>query len=235
MGYPRKRPASAGAAPERKRGVGVRAGGLAKRDFRSMVRKELLRTSETKQRSSYVSTTTLKHNTFYSNPYTCTLYDGDTKENKSGEDVYLKALTVKMHFNTFADRPQVMFRILLIRTPKHKEFESPNNLFTPMSTTATNYYLAFPHTDSVTVLQEKFVQINGTSHWDATGTLVSKQMGTACVIKHDFKNQKVKYDGNAIKDFAIRLLVLAYDAHGTVSTDNLATMEHVHRLYFKDP
>ncbi len=200
-----------------------------------MVRKELLRTSETKQRTSYVSTTTLKHNTWYTNPYLTTLYDGDTKENKSGEDVFLKALTVKMHFNTFGDRPQVMFRIMLVKTPKHKEFEAPNTLFNPMSTTATNYLLAFPHTDSVTVLQEKFLQIKGDSHWDATSTLVSKQMGAACAIRHDFKDAKTKYDGNAIKDYAIRLLVLAYDAHGTVATDNLATMELTHRLYFKDP
>lgn len=200
-----------------------------------MVRKELLRTSETKQRTSYVSTTTLKHNTWYNNLYLMSLYHGDTRENMSGEDVFLKGLTVKMHFNTFSDRPQVMFRIMLVKTPKDKEFAAPNDLFNPMSTTATNYLLAFPHTDIVTVLEEKFVKVNGTSHWDATGTLVSKQMGTAAVITHDFKNAKTKYFGNAIKDYAIRLLVLAYDAHGTVSTDNLATMELTHRLYFKDP
>lgn len=200
-----------------------------------MVRKEILRTTETKQRTSYVSTTTLKHNSWYSNSTLITIYDGDGKDNKTGEDVFLKGLTAKMHFNTFPDRPQVMFRVMLVKVPKNKEAVSPNELFNPMSTTATNYLLAFPHTDTVTVLQEKFVKVNGTSHWDATGTLVSKKMGTTAVIKYDFKDVKTKYDGSAIKDYGVRLLVLAYDSHGTVSTDNLATMEMTHRLYFKDP
>lgn len=199
-----------------------------------MVRKELLRTSETKQRTSYVSTTTLKHNTWYNNLYLMTLYDGTDRDNLTGEEVFLKALTIKMHFNTFADRPQVMFRIMLVKLPTGVT-SAPADLFNPMSTTATNYLLAFPHTDMVQVLQEKFVQVNGTSHWDATGTLVSKQMAATCVLKHDFNNLKTKYNGSSPKDFSIRLLVLAYDAHGTLATDNLATMEMTHRLYFKDP
>jgi hypothetical protein len=62
-----------------------------------------------------VSTTTLKHNKWYNNLSLMTLYDGDSGENKSGEGVFLKSSTVKMHFNTFADRPQVMFRIMLRR------------------------------------------------------------------------------------------------------------------------
>ncbi len=202
-----------------------------------MVRKELLRTCETKQRSSYITQQTLKHNTWYSNYGLLNLFEGTDRDNRTGEDVYLKALTIKMHFNTFSDRPQVMFRCMLVRVPTDKKGTTTDNLFQwAASAGATNYMLAFPHTDIVTVLAEKFVQIKGDSHWDNIGTLVSKQMATTCVLSYNFKmGQRVKYYDNEPRDFSIRLLVLAYDAHGTLVSDNLATMETMFRLYFKDP
>jgi len=66
-------------------------------------------------------------------------------------------------------------------------------------------------------------------------TTVQKDLAETCYLHASLSNIRTRYDSNKPKFFGIRLLILAYDAHGTLTTDNIADFEAVSRLYFKDP
>jgi hypothetical protein len=221
-----------------------RTGGFAKRDakrqrksgllgssnnFRSLVRKELLRTTETKMKTYYTGMQNLYHNTWYSDDAMSYISQGDGKEHRGGDEVFLRMMVTKLHINSKPDRQASMIRALLVRVPADKGASPAADLLEG----GTNGILNFVNTNECAILAQKIVRMQGTTVWD-NGT-VKKDLNQSVVLKYNFKNQKTRYDGNYPKFFTIRLLVLAYDSHGTLTSDNIADFMMVSRLYFKDP
>lgn len=208
--------------------------GYRKSNFRSLVRKEVLRTAETKVRTSYSTTTDLYHNSWYNGTGMMYVQQGDTMDTRSGDEIWPSFLHAKLSLNTKSDRPQVMFRCLLVKLPIAIQANSPSDWFQG----SPNQLINFKDGKDITILAEKIVKCSGDSAWNSGGSGVTthlKDMGAICELKYKFPAQKVTYDGSYPKYWNIRLLVLAYDAHGTLSTDNIADLEWCTRLYFKDP
>lgn len=221
-----------------------RRGGFAKRDakrqrkggllgnntkFRSMVRKEILRTTETKMSTLYQLSTNLFHNTWDSQNGLIQLSQGDSKTQRNGDEVYLQSLVVKLHINSKPDRQATMVRALLVRVPADKATVSPDLLFEGGS----NGILQFVNTSECAILSQKIVRMQGTTVWDAGTT--KKDLNSKITLYYNFKNLKTKFDENYPKFFQVRLLVLAYDSHTTLTSDNIADYMLTSRLYFKDP
>lgn len=223
-----------------------RAGGFAKRDakrqrksgllgssakFRSAVRKEILRTTETKMRTSVQGVTSLYHNTWNSSSWLMNLPKGDGQEHRDGDEVFLRQLVTKLHFNTKPDRQSMTIRAMLIQVPSHHASTSANALFQATA----NLIIAFPDKRDMKVLAQKVVKLQGDTVWNSSDT-VKKDLSATIVLTANFHNRRVVYDSaDEPKDFAVRLLIAAYDAHGTLTTDNIADFMASSRLYYKDP
>lgn len=194
-----------------------------------MVRKEVLRTTETKMKTLQTGSQTLNHNTWFSDSSMSYIAQGDGKDHRSGDEVFLQTMVTKVHINSKPDRQASMIRALLVRVPADKADTPAADLFEG----GTNGILNFVNTNECAILAQKIVRMQGTTIWD-NGT-VKKNLNQSIVLKANFKNQKVRYDHNYPKFFSIRLLLLAYDSHSTLLSDNIADYMMVSRLYFKDP
>lgn len=233
MGYPRKRAQSAGANAGKRFKPPTRGGGFAGRNMRSMVRKEILRTTETKMHTQYANTVNLNHNSWYYNGNALSIVQGDGKNQMVGEEVFLRNMVVKLHFNTKPDRSQVMLRVMLVKIPADKDSTSMNLLFEG----STNGMIAMPNVTECIILTEKTVRMSGTSQYavpSGAGT-VFKDLAETCTLRYNFKDTKTKYDAGKPKYYNIRLAVVAYDAHSTLTGDTIAEMQFTSRVFFKDP
>lgn len=229
MPYPTKRAASAGAATRKRRA----GGGFSGRNMRSMVRKELLRTTETKMHTQFANTTNLNHNTWYYNGNCLAIVQGDGKNQMVGEEVFLRNMVVKMHFNTKPDRPQVMLRCMLVKIPADKDTTNMNLLLEG----SANGMIAMPNVTECSILTEKTVRMSGTSQYalPSGSGIVNKDLSQTCTLRYNFHDVKTKYDAGKPKFYNVRLAVVAYDAHNTLIQDTIADMQFTSRVFFKDP
>lgn len=213
---------------KRQRKAGL-LGGSAK--FRSAVRKEILRTTETKMRTQEQGLTSLYHNNWHSSYWVAAVQRGDQISQRDGDELFLQRIVTKLHINSKPDRQSIMIRALLVKVPSHSGTVAANTLFEGDS----NVILGFPDTREVTVLAQKIVKLQGGSTVWNTADSVQKDLSATVVLSANFYNRKVKYEGEYPRDFHVRLLVAAYDSHGSLTTDNIADYMASSRLYFKDP
>ena len=94
-----------------------------------MVRKELFRTTETKMLTQHTGPTNLYHNTWNQHNWLADIAQGDSKGNRSGDEVFLQTIVTKLHFNSKPDRQASMIRALLVRVPADKANASASTLF----------------------------------------------------------------------------------------------------------
>lgn len=222
-----------------------RMGGFAKRDakrqrkggllggsakFRSAVRKEILRTTETKMRTQQQGVTSLYHNNWHSSFWVAAVQRGAQISQRDGDEIFLQRIVTKLHINSKPDRQSLTVRALLVKVPSHSGEVSANTLFEGDS----NVILGFPDTREVTVLAQKIVKLQGDTVWSSSDT-TQKDLSATIVLNANFYNRKTKYEGEYPRDFHVRLLVAAYDSHGSLTTDNIADYMASSRLYFKDP
>lgn len=233
MGFTRKRAQPFGANASAKRPNSAPGAAVRARGVRSMVRKELLRTAETKQNTLYINRANLQHNTWYYNNNMISIAQGDGHNQMVGEEIFLRNLVVKLQFNSKQDRPQLMFRVMLLRVPADKNTTAIASLFEGSS----NAMIALPTTSEVRILAEKTVRMRGSSHWTyASGsTVVQKDLAETCELSCSLGSLKTRYDAGLPKFFNIRLAIVAYDAHTTLTSDVVADFEFNSRVFFKDP
>lgn len=173
----------------------------------------------------------LYHNTWDSANWMMALPQADGQGGRTGDEVFLQSLVVKMHFNSKPDRQSMTIRALLVKVPSHLSNTTANTLFLG----SDNKILVFPDQRDMKVLAQKVVRLQGDTVWNSSDT-VQKDLSATMNLKANFYNSRTRYDAaNEPMDFQIRLLVVAYDSHGTLTTDNIADYMVTTRLYFKDP
>jgi len=200
--------------------------------MRSMVRKEILRTTETKVNTFSPTRTSLYHNV-WGGQRLLSIVQGDGKDQMIGDEIFLQSVHLRIHVNTKPDRPQVMIRAMLVRVPSDKHTAAAASLFEG----STNAMLSGPNLAEMTIVAEKTIKLRGTSQWvvPSGAATVGKDLADVITFSHNFGNKRTKYDSNYPKFGQMRLLIAAYDAHGTLTSDNIADYECNVRTFFKDP
>lgn len=181
--------------------------------------------------TSSQSSTSLYHNSWYSSGTMLTLPQGNSVGARAGDEVFLQALVCKLHFNSKPDRQAQMIRAMLVKVPTEHATTAATALFTGGS----NNVLTFPDRREVQILDQKIVRMQGNTVWSTSNDDVKKDLNATVVLKAKFYNARTYYDYTDPKHFRVRLLIVAYDSHGTLTTDNIADFEMCSRLYFKDP
>lgn len=161
---------------------------------------------------------------------------GTNQFTRVGDKVWGKGLKVKMWLSNKLDRSNVIYRIYAITMPVDSLTANPSNLWSG-SVTGNNFLLEIINTDKYKVLYQKVINCQTTSKW--TGGDVQRETSRY----HSFYlklNRMIGYsaDNGQVPKYQrdiIGIGVVAYDASGTLLTDNIASYRLKSRFYFKDP
>lgn len=170
--------------------------------------------------------------------------DGTTQAGRIGDSVYAMRLSIKLWLATKADRPNVMFRIFIVAVPSNQAgISNPANLFKGF---AGNKMIDNINTDVYSVVYHRIVKItHGDTSLEKGGVdpLADAQLHEVSkMVKINLRlNRKINYivetgNGDVCKEKRdnLSLVIIPYDATGTLVTDNIASYSYHSMFYYKD-
>jgi len=199
-----------------------------------LIRRTVLRVAEPKHTITNVAKVELYHNTF---SYSLHLNDsaamptqGTGDNMRVGDQIQVNGFKIRALFGQKADRPNVNFRWFVIEAPKGLG-ASYANFFQNVT---SNVLLDEVNTDAVKVIR--------------SGGMRPNQAGLTATGDDEFTFAKKWYIpykrlykfGPAAATTAhnqpeVYLIVFAYDAYGSLITDNIAYISAVKEVFYKDP
>jgi hypothetical protein len=170
---------------------------------------------------------------------------GTGRANRVGDKIMPLSMTMKLWIASKADRPNVMFRVIIAKMPKSIGNTTTNSsnvyLFQTAQLGATGNTMVMPvdHDKGIKPYYDRTFNILGQhpASFDGSITAAKKE-------KHILKRIKIKrkrasaiiYDSATqnIVNAPLALFVIPYDSYGTVVTDNIASFSFQMRMYYKD-
>lgn len=208
-------------------------------NFDKRVRKIALDTvkkqSETKLSTFGEENVQLYHHVpyFHSNMlYTTTGTDGGTRPGtwtiRVGNELFLQSLSLRMWLSNKQDRPNCIYRVMLFW---YNAGEPLNNA--AVLDAANNLLLNRPNRENISVITDKYVK-------NVSDSTAGKEHSTLKFINKSWKNKKIIYNDtidlipHEPKKRDIGFMVLCYDAYGTLTTDNIASMAYQYDVKYKE-
>lgn len=216
----------------------VRATPIALSDTKKLIKAEILKTAETKYKTASIGKTELYHNSLnnlgmsFSSTWPG---QGDGDGQRNGDEIYIQGWKVRLMFGSKADRPNVNYRCFIVKY-QHQLTGDIN--------TYSNFFHNTTGNGLLDPVQYKRFKVLKTFKLRAKGT--SMEVGEAGKEFTRTKElwvpmrRKIKFVADASNTAVninadISLIVLAYDAYGTLITDNIAYVQGATTLYYKDP
>lgn len=154
--------------------------------------------------------------------------DLSTQLVRIGDEFLLREINIRLWLSNKKDRPNVMYKCFLF----WYDVLTPLNDIT-MFFTQQNKMLDRLNTEYVSIIDQKTI-FSGT---DYTSGASPREHSYLCTLKGKWKNRKVIYDegGTDPRTRDIGLAVVAYDAFGTLQTDNIASYAYNSNVIIQDP
>ncbi|QCX35058.1 capsid protein [Blackfly DNA virus 19] len=239
----RKRSGSSSTRRSKKRKV---FGPKARRTIKTLAKQVVNRNVETKYLNKMSENNPLYHNLWvpisHRNFDTVNGTSGgyDNIDTRVGESVRAKYLKVKLWLSNKSDRNDVIYRIVCLKYQPDLSFSAVTGNITVQTVGATGpSILRLLNTDRYTIVFDQLVQVKNGSGMKAAAT--GGVMGeTHKVWSKTIKlhGKKMEYqDGSDIlknQDDCYGLYIVAYDAFGTLTTDNIASYHALIVAAFKD-
>lgn len=209
-------------------------GKMTAKKVETIAKKAVLKLSETKHVSQSTENAQLYHNSV-GIPFNglLQLAQGDAENQRIGDEVIGRSLKLKFWLSTKLDRQNVIYRIILLRLPKDQE----TGAFDPMEAVTGNKLIDYINTEKYTPVFQKFVKIQGTTTHASGAT--TQEVSKLVSFNINLKDRKIKYENDSVnvkyQRDTLRLAIYAYDAYGTLTSDNIASYACNARFYFKDP
>lgn len=195
------------------------------------------REAEIKLISFLGDNTQLYHNTpvkmFSQEPFGA-ISTGTSPYNRIGNVVRALDFRARILFNNKLDRPNVTYRFLLLAVPNNTT--TIDVLTEAFTSGANNLMCAFTDPALCMVLYDKVVGSPiATTNWQSGGTLVQKERSMFFEVDVPI-NQDVVWSQNNLTTPRAQLwpIVVAYDSYGTLTTDNIASLNVVAQLTYSD-
>lgn len=230
---------------------------MARRVFTKRVKRVIMRTAERKQYEASQENIQLYHNVGPSvaypsatNPYAIYmnplgLQQGAVSGTRIGDKVQSTGLKLKLWISNKLDRPNVMYRILVLSHTDnamssggaYANFIGVNQqIFT--NATKANAMLGIVNTDNFTTILDRIVQPINQSGIPATQKEHSHMFQFWLPTKRTITYRDATDDTSVTRPKNARdnwaIYVIPYDAFGTLVTDNIATVAYAWRHYFRD-
>lgn len=214
----------------------------SRKSISKIVKTVLTKNAETKYKVLAAENNQLFHNTgaaggivFVSNMLQT--QQGLTEESRIGDKVMAKGLSIKLWLSNKADRPNVMYRIMVVATPPDQRTASTPATFWEGDT--GNKMLDHINVNRYRVVKSKYVTIGGQDTAFQAGVDTIREKSKLVSMYIPMKDRKVVYNEEAgfvpkYQRDILNLVVVAYDAFGTLTTDNIASFAFCTKFYFKD-
>lgn len=208
--------------------------------FAAKVKKVILRNAEPKMlpyAHNILAPQQLLHNS-YAAPYILTgsfqmPTQGVTDIQRVGDEIMVSHVGVQMLFGQKQDRMNVSFRVIVVKCTANA---SPISYATLMINTTGNVLLDNVNRDRCSVVSDQIIKRNISPQLDVVGG--AKELTFVKKWNIPYK-QKIKFavDADTVDNNrkALFMYVFAYDAFGTLVTDNIAYCQLHSTIYYKDP
>lgn len=232
-GYKRVRTGSKGTRKRPRRTI-FRRKRFMQRNISRIARQVVLRASETKRRQDSIGKHELFHNLdsfrLQLNRATGMPYKGDNDNDRNGDTIIGRGWKIRMTLANKGDRPNVTYRITVVA----RQATNVPVYADVYKNTSGNILLDDVDRDKNTVLYDRTYKPNkamvGTTESGLREYVVPFKMWIPRknVMKFNSAN-------NDVNDRQIWLFVMAYDAYGTLVTDNIAYTQVWTEFIYKDP
>lgn len=215
----------------------------------NLIKKVSLRQCETKQSFSISENQQLYHNVvsirqdllFTGQGITDVNTGTSSYNNRIGDTVIARGVSIKLWLANKLDRPNVMYRVVVFRFTSG-DTVTTNDIYYSGS---ANFMLKDYNTEKIKVLYSRVVNLqvgySGVPKTNTGNTLydpVAKEAHKLLKIWIPLKNKKVVYesDNSGVPKWSdIGFAIVPYDSYGTLTTDNIASFSYQTKFYFKDP
>lgn len=208
-----------------------------------VARRAMLSMTETKYTSFGVENYNIYHNGGVGPTYSyaiinnlCSVSVGTAQNTRVGDEIYPVGINMKFWLSNKDNRPNVSWRIMIIACPPDQvTAANPGGLF---KGTSGNKILDYVDTDKYNIVYQKLLQPQAGDYSlesSATNKEHSRLHSLWIPIRGRLSYQS---DGGTTPKYqrhCLSLVVIGYDAYGTLLTDNIASFTCVGRFYFKDP
>ncbi|AXH74406.1 MAG: putative capsid protein [Circoviridae sp.] len=151
-----------------------------------------------------------------------------------GDEFYLRSINIRLWLSNKNDRPNVMYKCFLFWYDS--DLASLNDATCWF--TQQNKMLDRINNEQISIIDQKTI-FSGSSY--ATG--VSSVSGSAkehsylATLKGSWKSKKITYSngGKTPKKRDIGMMVVCYDAYGTLQSDNIASYAYNAKIVIQDP
>lgn len=147
---------------------------------------------------------------------------------RKGDEIILKNINIRFWMSNKDDRPNVTYKAVLFWYDVTNPPSDTNVYFTQ-----TNKLLDRYNTENISVIDTFIIKSTNNYAVDAN----NHEKSYMATLNKSWKVKKIKYDEGAtapkMKDIGFALV--AYDAYGTLQTDNIASYAYNAKLSFKDP
>jgi len=234
MAYKRKRFSSKKFAgrPKRLRASMTKKARKSKANFAKRVKSVMLRVAEPKRCNSSITKTEMYHNSyvyFLMNDSGRMPAQSTYDAGRIGDQINMTSWYIRLVIGQKADRPNVTFRWLVVSVPKGSAY-SYGQWFTA---TTANILLDDPNKDFVKVLKSGYWKPhNGSMDNAADEYVFAKRIYLA-------RKKLIKFGpadaATTHNDDDVYFLLGAYDAYGTLVTDNIAYYQANSEINYRDP
>lgn len=219
---------------------------LTKAQVKALVRKGAISVAETKHAFRVSLNNQLYHNAGASGfqLYTGVLYNlngladedapsSNRYDSRVGDEIYLQDIEFRFWLSNKAGRPNVMYRIIVFKY--HDTQNAPTNIGGVLTPTG-NCIMDYAEESKITVVRD--MRINPSAgDFSIENGASTKEQSTFRRVMIPFNNTKIQYieNGARPKNWDVGVAVVAYDAWGTQTLDNIASFGWNYRMRFKDP
>lgn len=158
---------------------------------------------------------------------------GDNDRERNGDHIWMKGISVKLLLGQKADRMNVTFRVCVLECTSEQEPATYGDL---VDAQTGNSMLDSLNTDRGKIVYQKYVKKTISPQLDTYGGVRELTHFHKFWIPH---KKLIKFSDNSSNNqysgTRMYLYVFAYDAYGTLLTDNIAYFQAWSRLYYRDP
>jgi len=149
-----------------------------------------------------------------------------------GDKVFVKEIDVAFWLSNKLDRPNVMYRVIGLYSTGLSASTAPAFSLVLQNGSA-NHMISYPNHDHYTLFYDKVINPNAYCNTISPSAATGKERSYLHNIKHRF-NAPVSYAGTQTSTSTVYFAVIAYDAYGSLVTDNIASFAYSSRVLYTD-
>lgn len=212
-----------------------------------IARREVLKKCETKYRQASGENITLYHdfsdgalgttgNAVNKIQNLCQTVQGNSQNQRVGDEIYPVGISLRLWLSNKDVRPNVMYRIIVYTCPPDQVYANTPSAF--WAGASGNKMIDFINVDKYKVIKHMMIKPFAGDYSLETGATNKEHSSYRKLwipVKGPIKYQTDNGDVPKYQKHNICVAIGAYDAYGTVVTNDLATFAYTYRFYFKDP